>query len=126
MRGLARNKTKLFYAQPVSRTEIVDEYGNVTGQGEIVYSAPVEIYMNIGYATGDSTVDQFGINSSGTRRLMTCDMDCPIAEDTILWIGIEPDEDGENGSVKHNFAVSGVPQRSLNQIVYTVMEVNVS
>jgi hypothetical protein len=82
--------------------------------------------MNIRWDDGAVRLEGFGLNSSGRRRILTDDLNCPITLGTILWIGIEPDENGESGAVKHNYAVCEVPQKSLTQIVYIVEEVNVS
>ena len=67
-------------------------------------------------------MDGIGLNDSARRRMVTDDMNCPIAIDSILWIGIEPDE---NGTVAHNYVVASAPQKSLNHIVYIVEAVNV-
>ena len=123
MNCLARNKTTIYYATFKSKTEITDEYGNKTGQYTITYNAPVEWSANIRWDSGAVQLEGFGLNSSGTRRIVTCDMNCPIGVDTVLWIGITPDQ---NGTVKPNYVVAGVPERSLNQIAILVQEANLS
>jgi hypothetical protein len=82
--------------------------------------------MNIRWNSGAVRLEGFGLNDAGKRRIVTDDMSCPITLGTILWIGIEPDENGENGAVKHNYAVCETPQKSLNHIVYIIEEVRVS
>ncbi len=123
MNCLARNKTTIYYATLTGKTETVDEYGNKTGQYELVYSNPVEWSANIRWDSGAVQLEGFGLNAAGTRRIVTCDMNCPIGVDTVLWIGITPDA---NGTVKPNYVVSGVPERSLNQIAVLVQEANLS
>ena len=123
MNCLARNKTTIYYATFKSKTEITDEYGNKTGQYTITYNAPVEWSANIRWDSGAVQLEGFGLNASGTRRIVTCDMNCPIGVDTVLWIGITPDQ---NGTVKPNYVVAGVPERSLNQIAILVQEANLS
>ena len=123
MNCLARNKTTLYYATFKSKTEILDEYGNKTGQYTITYNNPVEWSANIRWDSGAVQLEGFGLNASGTRRIVTCDMNCPIGVDTVLWIGITPDQ---NGTVKPNYVVAGVPERSLNQIAILVQEANLS
>ncbi len=124
MQTLARNRQTIWYSLLTGKTELVDEYGNKTGQYNLSYSDPVKTSMNIRWDTGAISVEGYGLNSDGQRRMVTCDMSCPITESTILWIGIEPTKDGE--AVPNNYIVSGVPERSLNQIAYIVQEVNVS
>lgn len=123
MHTLARNKTTIWYALCTGKAELVDEYGNRTGQYELTYSEPQAAAMNIRWDDGAVRLEGFGLNDSGKRRMVTDDMNCPIDIDSILWIGIEPNE---YGTVAHNYVVSGSPQKSLNHIVYIVEECNVS
>jgi hypothetical protein len=126
MRCLARNKQTVYYALFTGKTEIKDENGDGTGQYELHYAEPVEWAANIRWDSGSIELEGFGLNDSGARRIVTCDMDCPICDSTVLWIGITPDANGAYGAVQPNFVVSGVPERSLNQIAFRVMEVNKS
>ena len=123
MHTLARNKTTIWYALCTGKTELVDEYGNRTGQYELTYSEPQAAAMNIRWDDGAVRLEGFGLNDSGKRRMVTDDMNCPIAIDSILWIGVEPNA---LGTVPHNYVVVGSPQKSLNHIVYIVEECNVS
>lgn len=123
MHTLARNKQPIYYATLQSKTELIDEYGNRTGQFELTYSEPVLARMNIRWDDGAVQLEGFGLNVSARRRMVTDDLNCPIGIDTILWIGIEPEVDGEG--VPHNFVVAQAPEKSLNHIVYIVEEVNV-
>lgn len=122
MNCLARNKTTIYYATFKSKTEITDEYGNGTGQYTITYNDPVAWSANIRWDSGAVQLEGFGLNASGTRRIVTCDLNCPITVDTVLWIGITPNA---QGTVKPNYVVSGVPERSLNQIAILVQEANI-
>lgn len=120
---LARNKQTIYYATLTSKTEILDEYGNHTGQYQLNYSEPQPAKMNIRWDDGAVRLEGFGLNSSPRRRMVTDDMNCPIGIDSILWIGIEPSTDG---TTPYNYVVSAAPERSLNHIVYIVEEVNAS
>ena len=122
MRTMRRNKTLFWYATLESKTEITDDYGNATGQFRLVYSDPLPYYANIRWNTGMIHLEPFGLDDRGKRRIVTDDMNCPITETSILWIGIEPDA---QGTVKHNYVVDGVIERSLNQIAFNVALVNV-
>lgn len=126
MRCQYRNKQTVYYATVSSKTELTDSYGNRTGQFRITYSEPAEILANVGWQTGLVIGEQFGINTNPTMQLVYEDPELPIEADSILWIGITPDEDGEDGAIKHNFVVSGSPQRSINGFLCPIMEVMVS
>ena len=123
MHTLARNKKIIYYATLTGKEELIDDNGDRTGQYELTYSEPQEAAMNIRWNDGAVQLEGFGLNDLAKRRMVTDDMNCPIDIGTILWIGIEPED--ENGNVPHNYVVAAAPQRSLNHIVYIVEEVSV-
>lgn len=116
MRTMSINKQDVYYALPISRTDRVDEYGNITGQTDITYSDPIKVRMNVSAARGTSEVEQFGMNVNYNKTMLTSDMNCPIDESAILWLGKTPTD----GS--HNYVVSAVA-KSINSIAYAVREV---
>ena len=137
---LARNKKPFYFATLASKVELIDEYGNRTGQYEPIYNAPQLATMNIRWDNGEVRLEGFGLNTSAKRRIVTDDMNCPIGVGTIIWLGTDPYMaesgtvgyavvgDGVVGTVylaRHNYVVSGAPQKSLNHIVYEIEEVNV-
>ena len=126
MHGLARNKTTVYYALFKSKSEIVDDHGNKTGQYKLSYYAPVALSANVRWDSGAVEFAGFGLSGNAQRRMIVCDPNCPIAIDTVLWIGIKPDNDGYAGAVMPNYVVAGVPERSLNQTAYLLQEVNIS
>ena len=126
MRNLRYNMQPIWYSLLTGKTENVDEYGNDTGTYTLTYATPVKKWMSVRWNIGDVMLNPFGLNEDGRRRLATDDLNCPINVGTILWIGITPDSNGESGEVKHNYELSGSPERSLNQIVYLVQEVHAS
>lgn len=125
MRMLRKNKRVIYYALLVSKTEVIDDYGNHTGAFYPVYSDPVELQINVSAARGNLELDEFGINTQYNKTIVTDDLNCPIDEESILWIDRVPDSNGESGAVKHNYAVVSVA-KSLNQITYALKEESVS
>lgn len=125
MRCLLRNKQTVYYSLVESITDITDSYGNRTGQYRITYSSPVAIQANVGWQTGIVTSEPYGISSEPQRRIIHDNPNLPIVKDAILWVDCVPDANGEDGTVKHDYVVSGDPQRSLNNIVIPITEVNV-
>lgn len=119
MRGLKRNKQNIYYALYEGKREITDEYGNKTGESEVLYSTPVLVKMSISASKGNSELDLFGININYTKTIITDDINCPIKEDSIIWIGTSPQNE------PHNYVVVQVA-KSLNNIAYAVREVDVS
>ena len=125
MKALLRNKQEFYYANISTTADAEDEYGNLTGEQTITYSAPIKTEANISPARGSADLDMFGINANYTKTIVTDDLTIPIDKSTILWIDAVPDKDGEAGTVKHNYVVVQVA-KSLNSVTIAVKEVSVS
>jgi len=127
MRSQQRNMTPFWYRlysdnAPITTT---DEWGNTveTGEYNIGYSDPVSMCANISPASGASITEQFGNLDNYDKVIVTTDMDCPIDEDSVLYIGITPTQtDGEWS--KHNYVVRRVA-KSINGISIAVRKVDV-
>lgn len=122
---LNRNRKTFYYSLYLSKVENEDAQGNKTGTYTTNYSAPVEMYANISASRGTTDTEMFGINTAYTKTIVTDNVNCPISEDTILWIDRTPDSNGESGEIKHDYAVVQIA-RSLNSITYAIREVSVS
>jgi hypothetical protein len=119
MRTLKRNKQQIYYALFLRKEPIKDEYGNETGEYRVVYSDPIEIKINVSAARGESSTRQFGDTVNYDKVLVTADMDCPIDENSVLWI------DDLNITKPHDYVVKKVA-KSLNSISYAVSKVSIS
>lgn len=118
MREMEINKQKIYYALYNGMTDSVDASGYKTGEKEKSYSDPVPFRINVSPARGNAERDGFGIDLNYSKTMSTADMDCTIAEDSILWIGVEPTE-------PHNYYVVRKAV-GLNDIVYAIREVKLS
>lgn len=126
MRGLVRNKTKFYYASYIDKTEIVDEYGNATGEYEISYSNPQERKANISAAQGEMQSRQFGESESYDKVIVLDDRNAPIDEHSILWVDTLPllNKDGTTDT-PHDYIVKKVA-RSLNGVSLAIRKVRVN
>lgn len=122
MRTLVRNKQDIYYALYSSKSDTVDEYGDYNGEPTATYSKPEKLKANVSASRGNAEAELFGIDVDYTRTICVEGTNCPIQEDSVLWIGRVPDDEG---TVKHNYIVKAVAI-SLNNTVYAVKEVNVS
>lgn len=120
MRTLNRNKQTIYYALYESDTTPVDEYGDPTGEPIPSYSEPVKLRCNVSASRGTAESELFGIDLNYSKTLCVEGTNCPIQEDSILWIGRTPDNE-----TKHNYVVVAVAV-SLNNTVYAVKEVKVT
>lgn len=117
MRDVRRNKQTIWYALRTGSTENLDEYGNKTGTYTEVYGEPVMYKVNVSPNKGTIDLERFGLDSKYTRVLTTTDLRCPIAMDSVLWIGADPTVE------PYNFVVERISP-ALNQLVILVREVN--
>lgn len=115
MMTLAENERGIWYAL-YKRTDVqYDEYGNETGDPVVVYEDPVPMYANVSEATGISSTQQFGNYADYDKVIVTDWMECPIDENTVLYIDKWPDGFPD-------YAVSRV-SKSLNSVSIAIRRV---
>ena len=122
---MARNKTTFYYALYTGQTEIVDEYGNATGQYSVTYGNPTKTLGNISAAQGEMQTRQFGESESYDKVIVLDDVNTPIDEYSILWVDTFPqlNEDGST-ITPHDYVVKKVA-RSLNSVSIAISKVSV-
>lgn len=125
MRTLARNKTRIYYANYSNKIPIEDEYGNLTGEYDIIYDNPVEVKANVSAARGESTTRQFGEDEGYDRVIVMDEPNAPINVSSVLWIDTLPEikEDGSTDT-PYDYIVKQVAP-SLNSVSIAVSKVNV-
>jgi hypothetical protein len=122
MRTLTKNKQPLYYATYVSKTEILDEYDNGTGQFQITYSAPVAANWNVRAVESDAEVEMFGILAKDTIRVV-CEKPLPIDEASIIWFGTDVPDPYNPVAPGHNYRIAGIPP-TLNDAVFYAVKVD--
>lgn len=134
MKTMERNKSKFFYSLYKEKVPMTDEYGNVTGEYEIIRENPVEFSANISAAKGETSTRQFGENESYDKVIVMDNNSPSIDEYTVLWVDRIPqvDETGalatdDNGEVitPHDYIVKKVA-KSLNCVSIAISKVNVT
>ena len=89
---------------------VLDEYGNETGELILNYAEPVQMRANISAARRDSTVqvEYFGNMVDYDRVIVTEDVNCPIDENTVLFIDKSPEYgDADTHAVTDTHTVIG-------------------
>ena len=119
MRTLERNKQTIYYALYEGKEPLTDEYGNSTGEYEVLYSEPVLLKINVSAARGEYSTRQFGETENYDKVLVTDDINIPITETSLLWI------DDTDTSKPHDYIVKKVA-KSLNSVAIAVSKVSVS
>ena len=123
MKLLKRNLTTIHYCLYQGRTPLKDKDGHETGEYKVGYDAPTALMCNVSPATGYAQVNMFGNMESYDRVLITDDMNCPIDENTVLFIDKDPEY--SDGMPTYDYTVRRVA-KSLNTISYAVSKVKVS
>lgn len=125
MRCMVRNKATFYYALYEGQTEIIDEYGNATGQYSVTYGTPLKSLGNVSAAQGEMQTRQFGESESYDKVIVLDDVNTPIDEYSILWVDTLPhlNEDGTT-ETPHDYVVKKVA-RSLNSVSIAVSKVSV-
>lgn len=126
MRCMNRNKTAFFYALYAGKKQMLDEYGNLTGEYEITYTNPIAGRANISAAKGETQYRQFGENEQYDKVILIDDTAPQIDEYSILWVDTTPDikEDGTTNT-PHDYIVKKVA-KSLNVTSLAISKVVVS
>lgn len=126
MRTLLRNQVAFYYAPYIERVELKDEYGNLSGEYEIVYGNPIKVFGNISPAQGDMQTRQFGESEIYDKIIVLGNPNTPIDEYSILWVDTKPTlSDGESTiNIPHDYVVKKVA-RSLNSVSIAISKVNV-
>lgn len=125
MRSLIRNNSVFYYAKYDNKAEIIDEYGNKTGQYELVYDKPIRVNGNISASKGEMQSQQFGDSENYDKVIVLDNKDIPIDEYSILWVDTLPilNDDGTT-LTPHDYIVRRVA-RSLNSISIAISKVSV-
>lgn len=118
MRTLKRNHTLIKYATFKDKVEILDGNGYRTGQFTNRYNAKTDLRACVSAARGETQLDMFGVNANYTKTLVVDDVNCPIDENTILWV--------DNLSAEVHDYIVVQKAKSLNFISYAIRKVEVT
>lgn len=113
MRDLKRNQIAVTYQLYLGSEEIIDEWGNSTGQYKPRFGEEQQLRISVSANRGDYSEQMFGNVLDYDRTMLISDPNCPIDENSRVKIG------GDTYVVK---AVA----RSLNAAQYAIKRVNVN
>ena len=91
MRTMNINKRGFWFCNYVGKEEIHDINGNYSGEYVLIYEGPVRMEANISPAAGSSSVEQFGNLDNYDKVIVTDDINCPIDENTVLFVDKAPE-----------------------------------
>lgn len=123
-RRRTRNDRTFYYCLFVETEELTDEHGNATGEYRNIYREPVKAYGNISPASGYAQTEQFGNLDSYDKVISDLPLDCPIDENSVLFIDKEP-EHNTGGDLMFDYTVRRVAER-LGSVSVAVSKVKVS
>lgn len=117
MRCLNRNKRPFFYALYEGKEKYQHSY-------RPVYSHPILTTGNISPANGTTSVEQFGNNIDYDKVIVLDDINCPIDENSILFVDVIPAKNEDDDYV-YDYKVRKVA-RSLNSVSIAISKVKIS
>lgn len=120
MRLVKRNLKSVWYCLYNGRVPVIDGDGYETGETEVSYSDPVLLKANVSPATGQAQSEMFGTLEDYDKVIITDDMNCPIDENSVLYVDREPDQ-----SNQYDYIVKRVA-KSLNHISIAISRVKVT
>lgn len=125
MRCMVRNKSKFFYALYIDKQELKDEYGNTTGEYEIIHGKPIGTLGNVSSARGEIQSRQFGESESYDKVIVLDNPNTSIDEYSILWVDTLPhlNPDGTTDT-PHDYVVTRKAV-SLNSVSLAIRKVDV-
>lgn len=126
MRLLKKNERPFYYALYNGSEMLQSEAGNYTGEKAVQYSKPVKKMGNISAVTGESVVAEFGTYEDYSKVILITDMECPIDENSVLWVEKVPVYDGEGHLANTPDYVVKHIAKTLNVIAYAIAKVDTS
>lgn len=90
MKNLRRNKVPFWYCAFDHKEELIDEDGNRTGDYAVFYAPPVRLTGNVSVAHGEVQDELFGRSISYDKVILLDDPNCPMQEDSVLFVDREP------------------------------------
>ena len=124
MRLLNRNTRTIYYRLYEGQKDVLDEDGNKTGEKTVAYSEPKELRCSVSPASGKTQIEMFGNLDSYDKAVVTDDVNCPIDENSVLFVDKSPEEDAD-GNPLPDYRIRKVA-KSLNCISYAISKVTVS
>lgn len=115
---LKRNKQKIWYANYLGQTPIVDVQGYETGESRATYTEPTAIEVNVSPATGMTRISLFGDDLTYDKVIVSEDRHLLINENSILWVEADPETE------PYDYVVRRVA-RSLNGCAVAISRVEV-
>lgn len=117
MRLQKKNTKLIHYKLYQGLTETIRD-GMQTGEYTKSYSSMYSEEMNVSPASGVSSLEMFGDATSYSKVAMTCNMNCPLKENAIVWV--------DNPTTGANDYLVVQVSRSINNIAYALREVDVN
>lgn len=118
MRCLKRNTRGFWYSLLSQTISDGDEPYNV-------YSLPTYMEANISAETGKAQTEMFGADANYDRVIVTDEINCPIDENSVLWVDKEPEYDEDDLPTGWDYIVKRVAN-PLDSKSYAIKRVDVS
>lgn len=119
MRGLMRNKRKIFYSNFMQTEFVEDANHKKTGRKKVVYRDVKPVYATVSIPTGKAVLEMFGTDKDYDIVVTIDKSDIDVTENSVFWINVPY---GEN--VAHDHIVTKI-LRPRNYLFIALRSVNV-
>lgn len=121
MRCLERNKREFYYCLFKQKADILDSGNNKTGEFILTYFEAVKTKGNISSSIGESQLELFGSFTDYGKVIVVDDPNCPIDENSVLFIDVTPTYDTDSVP-NYNYIVKKKAV-SLNSCTFAISKV---
>ena len=90
MRLVKRNLKPIWYRLYLGEKTVKGDDDYETGEKKVSYSDPVKLMCNVSPASGNAVQEMFGVIEDYDKIIITDDMNCPIDENTVIYIDKKP------------------------------------
>lgn len=118
MSELKKNKRLIYYATQ-TKTDGVDDFGNLTGEDEYAYTNIRSMRIQVLPVTAHIVNRAFGRVETCDRILSTTRRNLPFTGETVFWV------DSLDTSKPHDYELSGKTE-GLTAVLYALKRVNLS
>ena len=122
MRCLERNKVDFYYCPIIKVQVVLDANGFETGENRMEYSEATVCRGNVSKTYGEAQVEQFGNSTEYDRVIIVEDLNCPIDENSVLFVDREPTYD-KDGNPMYDYIVKRVAHSLSSGSSYAVKKV---
>lgn len=121
MRSLKRNQQPFWYCLFKEKAPVLDSNNQKTGEYLLKYYQPIQLRGSISAERGSSQIELFGDFQDYDRVIIIDNPNCPIQEDSVLFVDKDVTFDSDNVPL-YDYIVKR-KAKSINSVAYAIRKV---